>query len=417
MITKSNTNQAVKIMKSTHKKPGKPLGDALFQGGFSLIESAIALLVLGIIALALVSYWTTATQVRVADSQTALLTRAQAAVVSFAYTNNRLPCPATDRSGIETTGCPPAMEVGFLPWRTLGLPDAAAGGIRYGAYRNPALNADLAIKVDRFAPLVPDSVIAQNIAPVSINRLLGHANLIDLCSVLSQAGDLPNPTAADHLQTVDAVTLERRNIAFAMALPGMGDANGDNNPFDGLQSGAAPIFDAPSRMQSVDYDDKVVAMSAPTLFATLSCGLGLSAAAHAHFNVLNAAQIMAKGMDDYRYQLILNALMAAAGVASSIATIANATAGVASSIATSTAAIAITLLAYGTVSGILVPAALAVTANAAGLVAALATSAKAIAVSIAADVLAGTFAPYVTNSANLANTIRVNALAADAEGF
>ncbi len=417
MRTKMLANKAVNIGKNRHSKNRKKSGGLLSQNGFSLIEAAIALLVLGIIALAFASYWKTATQVRVADNQTTILTRAQAALVSFAYTNSRMPCPAADRSGLEATGCPPSLEVGFLPWRTLGLPDAAAGSIRYGVYRNPALNADLAISVDRFAPLVPDSVIAQNIAPVSINRLLGNTNLIDLCSVLSRSGDLPNPTAADHLQTVDAVTTDRRNVAFAMALPGMGDADGDGNSFDGLQSGTAPIFDAPSRMQSVDYDDKVVAMSAPTLFAALSCGLGFSAAVHSHFNALNAAQIMAKGMDDYRYQLILNALMAAAGVASSIATIATATAGVASSIATSTAAIAITLLAYGTVSGILVPAGLAVTANAAGLVAALATSAKAIAVSIAADVLAGTFAPYVTNSADLANTIRANALAADAEGF
>jgi prepilin-type N-terminal cleavage/methylation domain-containing protein len=389
--------------------------------GFSLVEMAIALAALGVVALLFLSYWKTTTQMRVADTQSELLSRAQAAVVSFAYVNSRIPCPALDRGGIEAPGCPPAVQVGFLPWRTLGLPDATASAIRFGVYRNaalaatdPALNLDFAVKMDRFAPLVPDTVISQNTIPVSINRLLGRANLIDLCSALSKIDDVPS---VGFLQTANPSLADLRPVAFAMALPGLGDANGDGNPFDGFQTGAAPIFNAPSTAQSVGYDDKVVAMSAPTLFAALSCGLGFSAAAHSHFNVLNSAQIMAKGMDDYRYQLILQALMAAAGVASGAATIANATAGVASSIATSTAAIAITLLAYGTISGILVPAALAVTANAAGLVAALATTTNAVAASIAADVLAADFAPFLAKSASLANTIRAHALAADAEGF
>ena len=391
------------------------------QNGFSLVETAIALALLGLVALLFVSYWKTTTQVRITDAQSELLGRAQAAVVSFAYVNSRMPCPALDQSGIEASGCPPAVHVGFLPWRTLGLPEAAAGAIRYGVRRNtlpapvdPLLNLDLAVKIDRFAPLVPDGVIAQNTIPFSINRLLGHANQIDLCSALSKIDDAPT---AGVLQTSAPGSADLRPVVFAMALPGLGDANGDGNVFDGFQSGLAPTFNAPSTAQSADYDDNVVAMAAPTLFAALSCGLGFSAAAHAHFNVLNSAQIMAKGMDDYRYQLILQALMAAAGVASGVATIANATAGVASSIATSTAAIAITLLAYGTISGILVPAALAVTANAAGLVAALATTANAVAASIAADVLAADFVPFLAKSVNLANAIRAHALAGDAEGF
>lgn len=405
--------------------------------GFSLVETAIALAVLGLVALLFVSYWKTATQVRVADAQSELLGRAQAAVVSFAYVNSRMPCPALDRSGIEAAGCPPDVHVGFLPWRTLGLPEPAAGAIRYGVRRNtppapvdplpntlpapvdPPPNLDLAVKLDRFAPLVPDSVIAQNTIPFSINRLLGYANQIDLCSALSKIDDAPT---AGVLQTAkvsmtDSSIIDLRPVAFAMALPGLGDASGGGNVFDGFQSGNAPTFNAPSTAQSADYDDKVVAMSAPTLFAALSCGLGFSAAGHSHFNVLNSAQIMAKSMDDYRYQLILQALIAAAGVVSGVATIATATAGVASSIATSTAAIALTLLAYGTISGILVPAGLAVAANAAGLVAAIATTANALAASVAADILAADFVPFLAKSVNLANTIRAHALAGDAEGF
>ena len=390
--------------------------------GFSLVETAIALAVLGLVALLVVGFFSTATKVRVAANDRDLLSRSQVAVVSFAYANNRLPCPALNQSGVEAPGCPPALQVGFLPWRTLGLPDATAGEIRYGVRRHsvpapvdPKQNLDLSVKLDRFAPLVPSQVIAQNISLVSINTLLGVANQIDFCSALSRINDVPSTGL---LQTANPDLANVQPVAFALALPGLNDADGDGNKFDGFQAGTTPVFNAPATPQSLNYDDQVLAMSAPTLFAALSCGLGFSAAGHSHFNALNSAQIMAKSFDDYRYQLILQSLMAAAGVASGAATIANSSAGLASSVATSAAAIALTLLAYGTVSGILAPAALAAAANTAAVITAGLTTAAAVAAAAAAAALVVDFSiKLVPDSITLADTIRAHALAADAAGF
>ena len=389
-----------------------------YQKGFSLIEIAIALAVLGLIALVIAQYWSTASRVRSNDAQQDIASRAQTALVSFAYVNNRLPCPAADSAGIEALNCPPSAEVGRLPWRTLGLPDATAGAMRYGVYRNTTLNTDLALNIDRFAPLVPDTTISQTSTPFSLNRLIGNANLIDLCAVLTKVAALSRPmSGADHLQTIDATTSERRNIAFALALPGFNDADGDGNAYDGNQISAAPIFDQPSRPQSANYDDKVIAMSPQTLFAALSCGQGFAAAGHSHFNVANTTQIMAKSMDDYRFGLILTATMAAANVVSSIATIATAAAGLSSAVATSALAAAQILATFGALSPILIPSVLAIAANTAAVAASIATTAAAIAASVAADIIAADFVPILTKALNLATLVRRNAFAADAAGF
>ena len=70
-----------------------------FSRGFSLVESAIALVVVGFIALAFVAFWRTAGQQKTAIAERDLLSRAQAALTGFAYAKYRLPCPASDAEG------------------------------------------------------------------------------------------------------------------------------------------------------------------------------------------------------------------------------------------------------------------------------------------------------------------------------
>ena len=62
--------------------------------GFSLVETAIALLILGLLALAITAYWQSATQAKVKVVERELIARAQGAVVGFAFAKGRLPCPA-----------------------------------------------------------------------------------------------------------------------------------------------------------------------------------------------------------------------------------------------------------------------------------------------------------------------------------
>ncbi len=385
--------------------------------GFSLIETAIALAVFGLVALLLIGFWKTASQVRVVERDAEQLARAQAAVLSYVYVNARLPCAAADKAGVEVFSCPAATTVGYLPWRTLGLPDAAAGNIRYGVYRNTAGDLDLTERKDRFAPLVPDNTITINSGLVSINRLLGNANNLDFCAALSKMAAAPTAGNPLYLHTIERGGVNRRNVAFALALPGLLDADGDGQAFDGNQISTGSVFDAPSRPRDAQYDDTVLATSPQTMFASMSCSLGLTAAGHTHFNTLNSAQIMAKGMSDYSLHLNLAALAADANVAGGIATVFSAAAGLATATAALALAVANTTLTYGTFAVAVVAGGVAVAAAAAAVAAAAVLGATAIAAAVEANATKNDFANNMSAATALAQSVRTNALAGDAAGL
>lgn len=393
--------------------------------GFSLVESAIALAVLGLVVLAFTAFWRSTAQTEVKQTESELLGKAKNALLAYAYGNARLPCPAADATGVAN--CAGGAQIGFLPWQTLGLAHARAGNVKYGVHRKPnptaALDTDLAVGRDRLEPLMTIGV-APNAAIVGLDTALGRVNTIDFCTALNTMSATSTPTNTAFLYTNNGV--DSRNVAFAIALPGLLDADGllDSNAlasrFDGLnatQTATNPGFESPTRAQSTTYDDKVVAVSPSTLFAQLSCGLGVSAAAHAHFNAANAAQIARQGMLDYSFLLSLNAKMAGAGIASAAATIANATAGVATAASSLALAVAQTILSYGTVGALIALSTAAVVIKAAGLVIALATLGKAIANKVIADEIERDFGAVVTRAETLAVSIEANARAADAAGF
>ncbi len=387
--------------------------------GFSLVESAIALVILGLLALALVGYWRTAAQTQVAATERDMLARTQSALIGFAYTNRRLPCPASNGGGAED--CAGGKQLGFVPWVALGLADSHAGEIKYGVYRkadtNLTLDADLStITAKDRLPVLLTVGVAAGSTPVGIDSPLGNTNLLDFCAALNTVAAAA--VSAAHLSTTDGTT--RRHVAFALAMPGLLDADGNGSRFDGnqaSQTNTAPAFDTPGLAQSLNNDDKVVATSAETLFATLSCGLGLTAAAHTHFNAASAAQLQLKGYYDYAFLLDLNAKIATASVISAAATISSATAGVATATATTALAIAEAVLSYGSLSALIVAGSAAIVANAAALAAAVITTAAATAAKIVADNLVTDFGPYVTRGEALALSVEGNAKAADARGF
>ena len=67
------------------------------QQGFSLMELAVALVVLGLLSVAAVTFWRSTQQQRISALEADVMTRAQQSVLGFVYTPHRLPCPATDR--------------------------------------------------------------------------------------------------------------------------------------------------------------------------------------------------------------------------------------------------------------------------------------------------------------------------------
>jgi len=94
--------------------------------GFTLVEMAIVLVIVGLLIGGLVTpLGVQLEQRRVADTQRAM-EDARDALAGFAVRNGYLPCPAISASnGLEDregARCTNERRIGFLPWATLGLP-------------------------------------------------------------------------------------------------------------------------------------------------------------------------------------------------------------------------------------------------------------------------------------------------------
>ena len=89
------------------------------QGGFTLIEIAIVIFIVGLLLAGLIA--AVGPQIEARDRrQTQLaIEDARVALYGFAMANGRLPCPDTSGDGVED--CTPMAERGWLPWATLGL--------------------------------------------------------------------------------------------------------------------------------------------------------------------------------------------------------------------------------------------------------------------------------------------------------
>lgn len=96
------------------------------QNGFSLVEIAIVLVIVGFMIGGLVTPLTVQIEQRKVSETQKALEDAREALAGFALRNGYLPCPAVSASnGLEDragTVCSEEKRQGFLPWATLGLP-------------------------------------------------------------------------------------------------------------------------------------------------------------------------------------------------------------------------------------------------------------------------------------------------------
>ncbi len=118
--------------------------------GSLMVELALTLVVLGVLATISSALFSRAERDRQGQSAAAIVQAARQAVLDFALTQGRLPCP--DLSGAGTEGdasghCPAGIAFARLPVHTLGLGEQVSSGalmLRYGIAR-PSPDADLSI--------------------------------------------------------------------------------------------------------------------------------------------------------------------------------------------------------------------------------------------------------------------------------
>lgn len=382
--------------------------------GYTLIELALAMVVLGVVVVMVWRFGVTANQRLVEIEAPPALFAADDALVGFAAAHHRLPCPDTSGDGQENCG---GSAVGRLPVVTLALARADLAGMRYGVYRaansDPQQDADLAASPakDRFAPLIATGWPVAALVP---SPLLGQINGIDFCAALRLGGANAANSGRLHIQDNSGAVI--KNVAYALALPGTRGANNNGSLFDGGNT-SANGFSSPARPIDVSYDDTVLAVDFSQLFIRMSCAGELAAASHAHANAASSAAILYSAFKDYDVQLRLADEMAQAKVSSAIAGTFSAAAGLVKANATIAIAIAQALLTSGATTPTIAVAATAIAFNAAAVVSAgiaqgLAEDAKVVTAQRIVD-----FAPLLSDAQTLSGSIYSHALSADAAGL
>lgn len=243
--------------------------------GFSLIELAVVLAIVGAMGLAGLRLIPEALNVGGGQASSVDLRRAQSAIEGFALGRLRLACPDTSGDGYEDCNAgSTGVGDGLLPWRSLGLDDPEVR-IRYAAYQSSARDLTAERTADDYAPYLPiDSGATQN-----------TLNGLDFCAELMGIMGASGLTVGTGSQSTVAV--------YALAHPG------DNGRFQGLNAGSG--FTLPG--QRGDSDDVVIA-AGPTEFATrLGCSQrlakvnGSAAAAYAAHDLERTANLYVEFRD------------------------------------------------------------------------------------------------------------------------
>lgn len=123
--------------------------------GFTLIELAVAVVVIALLlGSILVPLATQVEQRKISDTRKGL-EEIREALIGFAIINGRLPCPDTDSDpaaagyGLEEASCAAApVAEGYLPWKTLGVAELDAWGLKRAAAASPRIG-DWRYRVDR----------------------------------------------------------------------------------------------------------------------------------------------------------------------------------------------------------------------------------------------------------------------------
>ena len=359
------------------------------QTGFTFVELSFIIIIMGMIAI-VVAQVVPAMRRSSATAETVRnLSNVELSLLSFASIKGRLPCADTDNDGLENTS-PSCAEVGKLPYRTLGysspLVNADGYDFMYGVYVNPG-NADLRTKsalgsaTQRYQPTIgpktplPVTLADQNY-PNSNHRL-------DFCQGLRAGMYNPvtgEPPAADplylYIQTRNSVTgllndSGKKNVAYVLVDPGVGDMDLDRKLFDGINSDADsghPHFEHPNRQQSMLYDDRVVVGYFDQMWEALGCSANMATAGRAMPNVQTTMALIVQASVDYTEQLDIAKDMAYADQLNAAAGLTLAVTGLLSSGASIATDIASAINTFGVTSGASVAAGIAVGLNAAAVV-------------------------------------------------
>lgn len=253
--------------------------------GFSLIELAVGLAVLGIIFLAIPSITPTIQKLFVAENDEQTLNKASSAIKGFLKANSRFPCPDSNADGFEN--CAAGIDSGVLPYKTLKLSAPVKNGfgqpIAYSVYRKSSatvsLDADLASLKNRFSPILPNAEVST------------HSNGLDFCWALKNAIGSVNSNSYSYVGS----SANPYNQAYVLASPGASNANNLGTIFDGINQINSKGFELPNKVIDSTYDDSVKSVGFAELAGDLQCStlIGrVNSAARTSFAMYDVQRLM-----------------------------------------------------------------------------------------------------------------------------
>lgn len=212
---------------------------AIKQRGFSLVEMAVVIVILGFVIAALVMPVSAQRDINFLRQTDNQLELAQKALIGFAQANGRLPCPATaignddiGSAGQEQPvgGGPCNVANGFLPAVTLGLSQVDRSGfaldgwgnrLRYAVTQNPVVAPPFTTVNGMYATgmtnLVPNLQV--------LDRVNGNTMINNAVAVVFSLGKM---TANGIGGADEAANLDSDNVFVSHDI----EANGVNGEFD-----------------------------------------------------------------------------------------------------------------------------------------------------------------------------------------
>lgn len=244
------------------------------QRGFGLLQ--VLLLIAVLTGLASMGYlqWRERSAVNSSRQERQALAQADRAVATFATVMRRLPCPDIDRDGLED--CGNGAQAGWLPSLSLRLAGADAGvdvgQLRYLVQRGGGAN-DLTVLDDAWRPLEYDTSGKTFVSMRSTTAMPGgsyQANILTLTDFCQRLDDGRRATYAPGMAEVRSTPV--RTVAYALAHPGVGDADGNGSVFDGVNASSGNAMEDPARRPFLaQYNDIVLERSFPSLLEALHC--------------------------------------------------------------------------------------------------------------------------------------------------
>jgi len=227
------------------------------QLGFTLVEMAVVLIILGFLLAAALLPLQAQRNIAAQLKTEEILAGAKVALIGFAQTHGRLPCPATnggsdvfpDDMGTANPnasgGC--VVQTGFLPAKTLGLQSVDAQGYAVDAWQNRIRYAVTKANNDAFtttngmndlgvALLKPDLKVCASISPSDCTNRI---HLIDnAAAVIFSLGATANQPGggADENQNL-TTPINTTFVSHAMTMPT--SANGE---FDHMVTWLSPYI-------------------------------------------------------------------------------------------------------------------------------------------------------------------------------